>query len=77
MVPGRAGAMDLIFRSSAATLLLGAVLLARWLWKIRNPFPLLASNKLMRTFMLIVWFELIFALYGVIGLGISLALRGL
>jgi hypothetical protein len=73
MVPGHVGVMDLIVRSSAAAVLLGAILLGRWLWKILNPFPLTAPRRLFRTFMLIVWLELVAALIEAAGTAVFLA----
>lgn len=73
MVPGPIGKGDLILRSSAAALLLIAIVLAGWLWKLRNPFPLSAPRRLLRGFVLIVWIELIIALVEASGTALFVA----
>jgi hypothetical protein len=53
---------DLIVRSCSAVLLALVVVLARWLWKIRNPFSPSGPERPMQAFMVLVWLELAIAL---------------
>jgi hypothetical protein len=64
---------DLIVRSCSAVLLAFVVLLARWFWKIRNPFSPSGAERLMRAFMVLVWLELAIALVEAAGTAIFLA----
>ena len=61
---------DLLIRSSAAGLMLISILMARHLWKIKNPltdgFPQTAMDFVLS----LAWFELLIATSGVIGLAI-------
>jgi hypothetical protein len=68
MVPGEVLTGDIIVRSCAAGLMLASILMARWLWKIRNPIPDQGSATVMQVVLLIAWAELGFAIFGIIGM---------
>jgi hypothetical protein len=59
---------DYVFRSCAAVLLLISILMARWIWKIRNPLSDRGRAIAMRVALFIAWIELAIAFIGIIGI---------
>ena len=61
---------DYVIRSIVAGFMLISILMARWLWKIRNPLTDRGPAVAMRVVLFVAWAELAFALYLIIGLAI-------
>ncbi len=59
---------DLVFRSAAAGLSLIAILMARRIWKIRNPLAARDPWTPVQFVLVFIWFELIIAFIGVLGI---------
>jgi hypothetical protein len=61
---------DYVIRSFVAGLMLMSILMARWIWKIRNPLTDRVPAVGMRVVLLVAWAELAFAIYMIVGLAI-------
>jgi hypothetical protein len=59
---------DYAVRSCAAGLMLISILMARWVWKIRNPLSDRGRATAMRVVLFIAWIELAIACIGIIGI---------
>jgi hypothetical protein len=67
-VPGRPDFTgDFIIRTSASALFVLSILMARWIWKIGNPFSDRHGSTPMRFVLTVVWIELGISLYEVLG----------
>jgi hypothetical protein len=74
MVPGSLHDTDFTpeytIRSIIAGLMLMSILMAKWIWKIRNPLTDRGPAVAMRVVLFVAWAELAFALYLIIALAI-------
>jgi hypothetical protein len=59
---------DYIVRSCSAVLMLVSILMARWLWGIKNPFVDERPITPMRFVLCFAWVEAVIAVIGIIGL---------
>jgi hypothetical protein len=62
--------LDYAFRSSAAGIMLISILMARWLWGIKNPITDKGSATAIRFVLCTVWVEGAIAVIGIIGIAI-------
>ena len=68
MVPGRPDFTgDFVIRTTASSLVLISILLARWVWRIYNPFSESNGSISMRVILGIAWTEFGIGLCGVLG----------
>ena len=62
--------LDYVIRSCAGGLALVSILMARWLWNIKNPLANEGPLKAMQLVVLIAWVELAIALAGLVGIAL-------
>ena len=60
--------LDYAVRSSVAVLMLTSILMARWIWKIKNPIRDEDHVTAIRLVLLLAWFELVVAIYGIVAM---------
>jgi hypothetical protein len=71
MVPGRPDFLsEYLIRSTIAGLMLTSILMARWIWRIKNLLSGRGAASAMRIVVFVAWSELAFALYLIIYLAI-------
>jgi hypothetical protein len=61
---------DFALRSGVAVLMLISILMARWIWKIKNPVSKESPVTAMRVVLLIAWIELGIGFIGAIGVAV-------
>jgi hypothetical protein len=60
--------LDYAVRTSVAVLMLTSILMARWIWKINNPIRDHDRVTAIRLVLLLAWFELVIATYGIVAM---------
>jgi hypothetical protein len=71
-VPGKDMRLNLAALSCLVFFMFVSILMARWIWKIRNPIPVpgRAVRPAMYMIVLIAWVELVLGLVGIIGVAV-------